>query len=124
VLQFKERRRDLVEFVAIVAGALLLEPLVFFTCYFSLLHSPRHLLETARELGLITFHSIARKSLPILIATILLGLLFYANLHGASMSGRIEMTVFIGLAALTVPHMLLETVATRIVRHRQTVEQV
>jgi hypothetical protein len=59
-----------------------------------------------------------------LIATILLGLLFYANLHGASMSGRIEMTVFIGLAALTVPHMLLETVATRIVRHRQTVEQV
>jgi Brp/Blh family beta-carotene 15,15'-monooxygenase len=118
VLQFKQRRNDLVEFLAIIAGALMLEPLVFFTCYFSLLHSPRHLLETAKDLGLANFQSIALKSLSILIATLVLGCLFYMSLRGASMSGRIVMTVFIGLAALTVPHMLLETMASEIGKDR------
>jgi len=112
ILQFKKSRKDLLEFLTIVVGALLLEPLVFFTCYFSLLHSPRHLLETAQGLGLSNFQSIVRKSLPILIATLALGVLFYLNLRDASMSGRIVMTVFVGLAALTVPHMLLETIAS------------
>ena len=112
VLQFTQRRKDLVEFLAIVAGALLLEPLVFFTCYFSLLHSPRHLLETAKDLGLENCQSIALKSMTILIATLMLGGLFYLYLPHASMSGRIVMTVFIGLAALTVPHMLLENLAS------------
>jgi Brp/Blh family beta-carotene 15,15'-monooxygenase len=118
VLQFKQRRKDLMEFLAIVAGALVLEPLVFFTCYFSLLHSPRHLLETAKDLGLTNFQSIASKSLSILIATLVLGGLFYMSLRDASMSGRVVMTVFIGLAALTVPHMLLETLASQIGRNR------
>ncbi len=118
VLQFKQRKRDLLEFLAIVSAGLLLEPLVFFTCYFALLHSPRHLLETAQDLGLSTFRSIALKSLPTLIATLLLGLLFDLSLHGASLSGRIVMTVFVGLAALTVPHMLLETLASRIGRDK------
>lgn len=115
ILQFKQYkyRRDLLEFLAIVAGALLLEPLVFFTCYFSLLHSPRHLLETAEDLGLANFQTIAMKSLPILVATLLLGSVFYLNLPDSSMSGRIVITVFIGLAALTVPHMLLETLASK-----------
>jgi Brp/Blh family beta-carotene 15,15'-monooxygenase len=112
ILQCKQRKRDLVEFLAIVAGALLLEPLVFFTCYFSLLHSPRHLLETAQDLGLTDLASIVRKSLPILIATLALAGLFYLGLRGASATGRIVMTVFIGLAALTVPHMLLDALAS------------
>jgi Brp/Blh family beta-carotene 15,15'-monooxygenase len=112
ILQFKKSRKDLLEFLTIVVGALLLEPLVFFTCYFSLLHSPRHLLDTAKSLGLKNFQSIVLKSLPILIATLVLGGLFYLNLPEVSMSGRIVMTVFIGLAALTVPHMLLETITS------------
>jgi Brp/Blh family beta-carotene 15,15'-monooxygenase len=112
ILQFRQRRTDLAEFLAVVAGALLLEPLVFFTCYFSLLHSPRHLLETAQELGLTNFRKIAFKSLPILVATLALAALFYLHLQGAQSSGRIVMTVFIGLAALTVPHMLLDTLAS------------
>jgi Brp/Blh family beta-carotene 15,15'-monooxygenase len=109
--QFKQRRSDLKEFLAIVVGALLLEPLVFFTCYFSLLHSPRHLLETARNLRLTSFRRIALKSLPILAATLALAVLLYLYLQGAPSSGRILMTVFIGLAALTVPHMLLDALA-------------
>jgi Brp/Blh family beta-carotene 15,15'-monooxygenase len=116
VLQFKLRRKDLVEFLVIVAGALMLEPLVFFTCYFSLLHSPRHLLETAKDLGLTSFTSLALKTFSILLATLLLGGLFYRSLRDVSMSGRIVMIVFIGLASLTVPHMLLESLASRLRR--------
>lgn len=112
LLQFKQRRKDLAEFLVIVGGALLLEPLVFFTCYFSLLHSPRHLLETAKDLGLTGFRSIALKSLPILLATLALAALFYLHFQGAPSSTRIVMTVFIGLAALTMPHMLLDTLAS------------
>lgn len=108
VLQLRRGGRDLAELLAIVAGALVLDPLVFFTCYFSLLHSPRHLLETAQELGFVSLRTLAVKSLPILIATLLLGSLFYLNLAGATRNVRLVMTVFIGLAALTVPHMLLE----------------
>lgn len=114
LLQLKQRKSDMAEFVAIVGGALLLEPLVFFTCYFSLLHSPRHLLETAQDLGLTSFRSIALKTLPILVATLALAALFHRNLRGAGSSERIVMTVFIGLAALTVPHMLLDTLASEI----------
>jgi hypothetical protein len=77
-----------------------------------LLHSPRHLLETAEDLGLTNFRSIALKSLPTLAATLVLAVLFYLHLHGAPASGRILMTVFVGLAALTVPHMLLDTLAS------------
>ncbi len=113
LLQFKQRRSDLEELLAIVAGAILLEPLVYFTCYFSLLHSPRHLLETARDLGLTSFRSIALRSLPILAATLALAVLFYLHLQGTPSSGRILMTVFIGLAALTVPHMLLDALASK-----------
>jgi len=75
-------------------------------------------LETAKDLGLTNFQSIASKSLSILIATLVLGGLFYMSLRDASMSGRVVMTVFIGLAALTVPHMLLETLASQIGRNR------
>lgn len=112
LLQFKQRRGDLEEFLAIVVGGIVLEPLVFFTCYFSLLHSPRHLLETARDLGLESFRSIAWKSLPILAATLALAGVFYLCLQGATSRGRILMTVFIGLAALTVPHMLLDALVS------------
>jgi Brp/Blh family beta-carotene 15,15'-monooxygenase len=114
LLQFKQRRTDLVEFLSIVGGALLLEPLVFFTCYFSLLHSPRHLLGTAKDLGLTSFRRIGMKSLPILVSTLALAVLFYMHLQGAPSSKRIVMTVFIGLAALTMPHMLLDTLASEV----------
>jgi Brp/Blh family beta-carotene 15,15'-monooxygenase len=118
ILQYKQSRRDLLEFSALVLGAIFLEPLVFFTCYFSLLHSPRHLLETSKNLGITNLKTIAAKSLPILITTLALGGLLYLCLPAVSVSGRIVMVVFIGLAALTVPHMLLDSLASKIQRRR------
>lgn len=107
--QFKQRTTDIVELLTIVASALLLEPLVFFTCYFALLHSPRHLLETAEGLGLTTLKHIYQTTLPVVLATLLLAGIAYGLLPRISIDARFLRIVFIGLAALTVPHMLLDT---------------
>jgi Brp/Blh family beta-carotene 15,15'-monooxygenase len=112
ILQVKQCKTDLPEFLAIVMAALLLGPLVFFTCYFSLLHSPRHLLETSADLGITSLRGVWVKTLPIVAATVALCGVLYFALPGISVSGRLLMTVFIGLASLTIPHMLLDTLAS------------
>jgi Brp/Blh family beta-carotene 15,15'-monooxygenase len=110
-LQFQRHRNDFFELLAITAGAMLLQPLVFFTCYFTLLHSPRHLLETAEGLGMTRLRSIYVAMLPVLLATLLLGAIAYRLLPHIGTNARLLRIVFIGLAALTVPHMLLDTLA-------------
>ncbi len=110
-LHFRQRRSDALELFTIASGALLLKPLVFFTCYFALLHSPRHLLETAEGLGITSLKRIYLATLPVVLATLALAGLAYALLPRISMDARLLRIVFIGLAALTMPHMLLDTIA-------------
>lgn len=117
-LQFRQRKRGALELLSIVCGALWLEPLVFFTCYFCLLHSPRHLLETAHGLEMTSLKRIYLATLPVLLATLLLAGLAYWLLPHIEMAARVLRIVFIGLAALTVPHMLLD-VAAEAERKRQ-----
>jgi len=108
ITQFKQRSNDAFEFVTIVIGATLLGPLVFFTCYFCLLHSPRHLLETAEELGLGSLRRVYILTIPTVLATIVLAAAVWFLLTDVSSSARILTLVFVGLASLTVPHMILE----------------
>jgi Brp/Blh family beta-carotene 15,15'-monooxygenase len=111
VLQFLRHRNDFFELLTITSGTLLLHPLVFFTCYFTLLHSPRHLLETAEGLGMTKLKNTYLATLPVLLATLLLGAIAYGLLPHVDTNARLLRIVFIGLAALTVPHMLLDTLA-------------
>jgi Brp/Blh family beta-carotene 15,15'-monooxygenase len=123
-LQFRQRRSDALEWLSIVSGALLLHPLVFFTCYFALLHSPRHLLETAQGLGITSLKRIYLVTLPVLLATLLLAGLAYWLLPPIGIAARVLRIVFIGLAALTVPHMLLDVaVDTQMQRHPSAVRR-
>jgi Brp/Blh family beta-carotene 15,15'-monooxygenase len=110
-LLFRQRSSDALELLTIVSGALLLHPLVFFTCYFALLHSPRHLLETAQGLEMTSLKRIYLATLPVLLATLLLAGLAYCLLPHIERAARVLRIVFIGLAALTVPHMLLDVAA-------------
>jgi Brp/Blh family beta-carotene 15,15'-monooxygenase len=110
-VHFRRRRSDALELLTMVAGALLLEPLVFFTCYFALLHSPLHLLETAKELGMTSLKRVYRSTFPVVLATLVLAGLAYDLLPHMGMDARLLRIIFIGLAALTVPHMLLDTLA-------------
>lgn len=105
--QLRLRWRDLLELLVILIGGVALPPLVFFVCYFCLLHSPRHLLETAREVGLRRPRAILTAVTPTVGAALVFAALLWRFLPAHESSGRILQIVFIGLAALTVPHMLL-----------------
>lgn len=117
LIRWRQRPADLLEIVAIVGGALVLQPLLFFVCYFCLLHSPRHLFKTARAVGLTTVGGLVRAALPTLVASVAGGLVFWVLLPPGTGDERIFRVIFIGLAALTIPHMALAAVAQRVTLH-------
>ena len=90
-----------------------LSPLVAFTIYFCFLHSIRHSISLAIELDpnsvIDGFKLFVKKALPLTILTgifsfIALYLLSYSN----NLDNAILKIIFIGLASLTFPHILLE----------------
>ena len=105
-------KKQLIELTAIVLMGLLLDPLVYFALFFCLLHSPRHI---KHEWDLLPIHK-QKISLMIgtgvIIATYILAVIAanHLNLSLSDVSGFFTI-VFIGLAALTYPHMLLVEIA-------------
>ena len=89
------------------------EPLLAFTIYFCFLHSIRHSLSLIESInsknfkkGLVSF---LKKALPLTIVTTLVFLIAIALLNKySSLDYAILKVVFIGLASLTFPHILLE----------------
>ncbi len=101
------------DFFSIIILNYYLSPLVAFTIYFCFLHSIRHTISLAIEMdnsnlknGLKLF---AQKAFPLTILTAIfsvLGLYFLNNLY--ELNSAILKIIFIGLASLTFPHILLE----------------
>ena len=88
-------------------------PLLAFTIYFCFLHSIRHIISIVLELDEANFSNgiklFIKKALPLTIITAILYLLavfFIANFYGFNTA--IMQVIFIGLASLTFPHILLE----------------
>lgn len=111
IAHWHQRRRDLLEFVCLLIGALFLHPLLYFACYFCFLHSPRHLFETAREEGLSSIRTIAWAAAPATVAPVLLAAVFFARSAPGALNESLLQIVFVGLAVLTVPHMILQAIA-------------
>lgn len=98
-----------VELLALTVFSLLLSPLWYFTLYFCGVHSPRHLLS---EFKLIPGSS--RRIAFLLITTLTLLTVGFAVGFGTLLVGysqgladTVLQLIFIGLAALTVPHIIL-----------------
>ncbi len=96
----------------LVAGAALLHPLAYFIAYWCFLHSPRHLEVAARDLGLEGWRERLRAVAPTTLATYALALAAIPFLIGLPTDTALMRIIFIGLAALTVPHMILELIAS------------
>lgn len=98
----------LIELGLLLLLALSVPPLIYFTVYFCLLHSPRHLRATLRQAepqartGLLV-SAAAYTLITVVIAAVVAVFL----MPGGNLSQLVLQLVFIGLAALTVPHMLL-----------------
>ena len=101
------------DFFSIIILNYYLSPLVAFTIYFCFLHSIRHTISLAIEMdnsnlknGLKLF---AQKALPLTILTgifCFIALYLLSNLY--NLDSAILKIIFIGLASLTFPHILLE----------------
>ena len=102
----------IMDFVSLIILNFFLTPVLAFTLYFCFLHSIRHSITLIFELdksfksGLKKFIS---KAIPLSIATgviFLLAIFFLNNLY--KLDEAIYKVIFIGLASLTFPHILLE----------------
>ncbi|GHC25593.1 hypothetical protein GCM10010082_18160 [Kushneria pakistanensis] len=98
----------------LLLGAAALNPLAYFVCYFCCFHSPLHLSAIRHEHGLIRRRRMLTVAAPVVVLTWLgagAGYLWMSHDHVA---GALIKTIFIGLACLTVPHMLVEWLGERI----------
>ncbi len=101
------------DYFSIIILNYFLSPLVAFTLYFCFLHSLRHSISLIFEIdnfdfnnGLIKF---LKKALPLTILTAIfcvISLFFLNNIY--DLNSSILKVIFIGLASLTFPHILLE----------------
>lgn len=95
------------EFVALFVLADASPPLVYFALYFCLLHSPRHLMGLFRQAGQSQRPRLIQMIvLYTLLTGILAGLLWWLW-QDLSVDSLVLRLIFIGLAAVTVPHMIL-----------------
>ena len=90
-----------------------LSPLIAFTFYFCFLHSIRHSISLAIELDPNSvnngFKLFVKKALPLTILTIIFSFIaLYLLSNSYSFDSAILKIIFIGLASLTFPHILLE----------------
>ena len=100
------------DLLAVILLNVALHPLLAFTLYFCLLHSVRHSLSLMLELGpnlKAGFGVFVRKALPLtlVVAVVFLSSFQYIRAEYA-LSDAVSKVVFVGLAALTFPHILLE----------------
>jgi len=116
ILSFKKNYDEksilFMDFFSIVTLNIFFDPLLAFTIYFCFLHSFRHSIKLVFELntnfkkGALLF---IKKALPL---TIITGIIFLVALYFLQyefkLNESINMVIFIGLASLTFPHILLE----------------
>jgi beta-carotene 15,15'-dioxygenase len=102
-----------VEFGALVVLAATAPPLVYFAVYFCLLHSPNHLLGYFALAGPALRGRLIKMTLLYSIGSLAVAAPVVWLWPDGGANSLIARVIFIGLAALTVPHMALLWVATR-----------
>ena len=103
----------IMDFISILLLNYFLSPILAFTIYFCFLHSIRHSFKLSNELNrndfIKGFKEFITKAMPL---TILTGILFLMSLFYLKnyylLDSAISKVIFIGLASLTFPHILLE----------------
>ena len=102
-----------IDFLSIVILNYLLSPLIAFTIYFFFLHSFRHSISLINELDINDFKNGAyifvKKALPLTFLTaVIYMVIIYILSNYYQLNEAILKVIFIGLASLTFPHILLE----------------
>ena len=103
----------LLDFLSILILNYFLSPLVAFTIYFCFLHSIRHIIAIANEVNNRNFYDglkeFIKKASALAIVTVILFILaLIITYNYFEINDAILKIIFIGLASLTFPHILLE----------------
>jgi Brp/Blh family beta-carotene 15,15'-monooxygenase len=110
ILSFKNNNEksnwQLIEWTGLIISSLLLTPLLHFTLYFCVLHSPKHLLDVSKILR-VSFAKVIVVSLPFVILTLLLAGVLFKLIATEDIDVGLLRWTFIGLFGLTMSHMLL-----------------
>ena len=96
-----------VELLSVTALLTFLPPLIGFTIFFCGMHSARHVLRTRDYSGARTIRNLLRSSVWPMLATVVGGALVWWIFDGRPLDMRLAQLLFVGLAALTVPHMIV-----------------
>lgn len=108
IAQIRRDWRTAMEIVAVGVVALAAAPLYAFTIYFCIMHAARHILRTAEYAGGSTgLRRLLMLALPPMVVTIAAALLVSLQMPSAALDSGLVRVIFVGLAALTVPHMAL-----------------
>ncbi len=113
-LQARTSRLAACESAALAALSLAAPPLAAFTVYFCAMHSPRHILRTLSSLQAAEARSALALALWPTLAVLVTAALLGWRLSELSVDARVMQLVFVGLAALTLPHMVLLERARRL----------
>jgi Brp/Blh family beta-carotene 15,15'-monooxygenase len=102
-----------IDFFSIVVLNYFLSPLIAFTIYFCFLHSFRHSISLINELDANDFKNGAyifvKRALPLtLLTAVIYVVIIYILSNYYQLNDAILKVIFIGLASLTFPHILLE----------------
>jgi beta-carotene 15,15'-dioxygenase len=95
------------ELLSVSALAVLLPPLLAFTVFFCGMHSARHILRTFEYAGRTSPWLMVLASVVPMAAVFGLSTIAWKLMSNTAFDTRIIQLVFVGLAALTVPHMVL-----------------
>jgi beta-carotene 15,15'-dioxygenase len=104
---WRKCRAQCEEIIVAAFAATVLQPLTFFAVYFCALHSMRHIADVRQALSKLRARTLVLRAAPYAataMASCWVGSVFFPNLPAGE---SLLSSVFVGLAALTVPHMLL-----------------
>lgn len=113
----RQQRWAALELLALLILAWIAPPLVYFAVYFCLQHSPRHLLGHFREAGSAQTRRLMVMTVIYTLGSVLVLVPLVWLWSDQPLESLLMRLIFIGLAALTVPHMILMLIAEHR-RHR------
>ena len=110
VTLFLQRRTNWVtnlEVVSVSLLAIVAPPLLGFTVFFCVMHSARHAVRARAYAADISWVDVLKKAFPPMAVCVLAGVALWPSRGGATFDAAVIRILFVGLAALTVPHMVL-----------------
>jgi Brp/Blh family beta-carotene 15,15'-monooxygenase len=104
LLSKKLNTRTKLEIISAIALVLILHPIYAFTLYFCFMHSARHFIRSRYFLRGFSRAAFFRSLILPTLAVILMGLVTWFFIPTKSLNTDLIRIIFVGLAALTVPH--------------------